>query len=144
MIIAFLKRLVIKILLLNPFFSLWLKRIYQDMFWIFQENDQASYWKLHIVSLSWNELFKVVIVKNFELNFCKCSVVVITTAQLHSTKPELRFCKGSNLACGMSKICNGGDLWQWSRLEIRQNVFRRSTILQKQFIITIIINAKQP
>ena len=30
------------------------------------------------------------------------AVVVVTTAQLHSTKPELRFWAGSNPACGMS------------------------------------------
>ena len=66
-------------------------------------------------------------------------VVVITTAQLHSTKPELRFYTGSNSACGMSKIHDGEDLWQWSRLEIRLNAFRPSTIPQKQFIIIIII-----
>ena len=28
-------------------------------------------------------------------------VVVVTTAQLHSTKPELRFCAGSNPARGV-------------------------------------------
>ena len=33
-----------------------------------------------------------------------CCVVVITTAQLHSTKSELRFCAGSNSACGVSRI----------------------------------------
>ena len=65
--------------------------------------------------------------------------MVITTAQLHSTKPELRFCTGSNTACGMSKIRDGEDLWQWSMLEIRLNAFRLSTILQKQFIIIITI-----
>ena len=37
-------------------------------------------------------------------------IVVITTAQLHSTKPELRFCAGSNPARGVSEICNGEDL----------------------------------
>ena len=37
-------------------------------------------------------------------------VVVITTAQLHSTKPELRFCACSNPACGMLEVCNGEDL----------------------------------
>ena len=37
-------------------------------------------------------------------------IVVITTAQLHSTKPELRFCAGSNPACGVSEICDGEDL----------------------------------
>ena len=61
-------------------------------------------------------------------------VVVITTAQLHSTKPELRFCAGPNPARGVSEIRDSEDLWQWSRLEIRLNAFRRSTIPQKQFI----------
>ena len=45
-------------------------------------------------------------------------VLVITTAQLHSTKSELRFCTGSNPACSMSKIRNGEDLWQSLSLEI--------------------------
>ena len=62
-------------------------------------------------------------------------VVVITTAQFHSIKPEVRFCAGSNPACGMLEICDGDDLWQWYQLEIRLNAFYRSTILQKQFII---------
>ena len=65
-------------------------------------------------------------------------VVVITTAQLHSTKPKLRFCAGSNPARGVSEIRDGEDLWQWPRLEIRLNFFRRSTMPQKQFIIIII------
>ena len=66
-------------------------------------------------------------------------VVVITTAQLHSINLELRLSAGSNPARGVSEICDGGDLWQWSRLEIRLNVFRRLTIPQKQFFIIIII-----
>ena len=37
-------------------------------------------------------------------------VVVITTAQFHSTKPELRFCAGSNPAGGVSEIHDGKDL----------------------------------
>ena len=37
-------------------------------------------------------------------------VVIITTAQLHSTKPELRFCAGSNPSCGMLEIGDGEDL----------------------------------
>ena len=32
--------------------------------------------------------------------------MVKTIAQLHSAKPELRFCTGSNPACGMSEICD--------------------------------------
>ena len=53
----------------------------------------------------------------------------------HSTKPELRFCTGSNPACSVSEIRDGEDLRQWSRLEIRLNVFRRSP----KFIIIIMI-----
>ena len=37
-------------------------------------------------------------------------VVVITTAQLHSTKSELRFCAGSSPARGVSEIRDGEDL----------------------------------
>ena len=58
------------------------------------------------------------------------SAVVITTAQLHSTKPKLRFCAGSNPARGVLEIHDGEDLWQWSRLEIRLNAFGRSSIPQ--------------
>ena len=36
--------------------------------------------------------------------------VVITTAQLHSTKSELRFCAGLNPARGVSEILDGEDL----------------------------------
>ena len=64
-------------------------------------------------------------------------VVGITTAQLHSTKPELRFCTGSNPACDVSEIHNGEDLW--SQLEIRLIAFCWSTNLQKKFIIIIIL-----
>ena len=35
---------------------------------------------------------------------------VITTAQLHSTKPKLRFYAGSNPAHGVLEIRNGEDL----------------------------------
>ena len=37
-------------------------------------------------------------------------VVVITTAELHSTKSELRFCAGLNPARGVSEICDGENL----------------------------------
>ena len=40
----------------------------------------------------------------------KGPLMVITTAQLHSTKPELRFCAGSNPARGVSEIQDGEDL----------------------------------
>ena len=65
--------------------------------------------------------------------------MVITTAQLHSTKPELRFCAGSTPARGVSEIRDGVYFWQLSRLEIRLNIFRWLTIPQKQFIIIFII-----
>ena len=42
--------------------------------------------------------------------FFRHGVVVIITAQFHSTKSELRFCTGSNPAGGMSEICDGEDL----------------------------------
>ena len=64
--------------------------------------------------------------------------MVIATAQLHSTKPELRLCGGSNPARGVLEIRDGEDIWQGSRLEIRLNAFRRSTIPQKQFIIIVV------
>ena len=67
----------------------------------------------------------------FLLLFWRRGVVVIATVQLHSTKPEPRFCPGSNLARDVSEICDGKNLWQWSRLGIRLDAFRRSTILQK-------------
>ena len=47
------------------------------------------------------------------------------TEQLHPIKLELRFCTCSNPACSMSEILDGEDL------------FRRWTIPQKQFIIII-------
>ena len=63
-------------------------------------------------------------------NFCQCcrGEVVITTAQLHSTKAESSFCAGLNPAGRVSEIRNGENLWQWSWMEIRLNAFRRSTI----------------
>ena len=66
-------------------------------------------------------------------------VVVITNVQLHSTKLELRFCAGSNPACDVLEIRDGEDLWQWSRLEIRLNSFRRSTIPQKAIQFKLIV-----
>ena len=73
------------------------------------------------------------------LSLCSHGVVVITTVQLHSTWCELRFCVGSNLLAVYQNICDSGNLIQWSWLKVRVNAFRRSTILQIQFIIIIII-----
>ena len=63
-----------------------------------------------------------------------CGVVVITTVQLHSTKPDLRF-KSCSQHFGDSQWW---DLWQWLLLEIRLNACRWSTIPHKQFIIIIV------
>ena len=40
----------------------------------------------------------------------RCGVVVIAAAQLHSTKPERRFCTGSNTVHSISEFCDGEDL----------------------------------
>ena len=48
----------------------------------------------------------------YEMGAFTSNEVVITTAQLHSTKPELRFCTGSNPAGGVSEIRDDEDLWQ--------------------------------
>ena len=66
-------------------------------------------------------------------------IVDITTAQLHSTKSELKFCAGSNSAGSVSEIRDGKNLWQWSLLEIGINFFRWLTIPQKQFILLLLI-----
>ena len=50
-------------------------------------------------------------------------VVVITTTQLHSAKLELMSCPSSNPARGVLDVYNGENIWQWSQLEIRINVF---------------------
>ena len=42
-------------------------------------------------------------------HWCR-GAVVITAAQLHSKKPELRFCAGSNPARGVLEIRDGEDL----------------------------------
>ena len=66
-------------------------------------------------------------------------VVVITTAQLQSSKSELRFSTGLNPAYAVSEIRDGEDLWQWSQLEIRLNAFRWSNIPQNQLMVIIVI-----
>ena len=43
------------------------------------------------------------------MRWCR-GVLVVTIAQLHSTKPELRFCADSNSARGVSEIRDGEDL----------------------------------
>ena len=37
-------------------------------------------------------------------------IVIVTTSQLNSTKPELKFCTGSNSDCGLWEIQDGENL----------------------------------
>ena len=80
-------------------------------------------WKLHIQNpfekLLWSFFVEMINVLKPLIIFAgepHCApqwcrgVVIITTAQLHSTKPELRFCTGSNPARDVSKIRDGEDL----------------------------------
>ena len=48
--------------------------------------------------------------KNREHFLWRCDVAVITNAQLHSTKPKLKFCVGSKPAHGVLEIRDGEDL----------------------------------
>ena len=64
----------------------------------------------------------------------RSSAAVNTAGQIYLTKHKLRFCASTNPTGGVSKICDGHNLQQCSRLEIRLIVFCRSTITQKQFI----------
>ena len=67
-----------------------------------------------------------------------CSVALACSGYHYcTTKLKLRFCTGSNPALKVWEIRDGEDLWQWSRLKIRLNTFRRSTIPLKQLIIII-------
>ena len=79
---------------------------------------------------------------NFDFldQICPKRAFLITTAQLHSWKPEFRFCIGSNPAYSVLEIRDGEDLWQWSWLEIRLCLLLVNHTT-KQFII-IIINEK--
>ena len=45
-------------------------------------------------------------------------LVVITTAQLHFSKPKLRFCAGSNPAWSLLEICDSPIIKDYFWLEI--------------------------
>ena len=51
-----------------------------------------------------------------EKNRLHSSLVVITTAQLPSIKPELRFCTDSNPAHCVLENCDDENIWQSSQL----------------------------
>ena len=52
----------------------------------------------------------VILIYGFVGPWCRGIVVTWCSAQLHSTKSELRFCAGSNPACGVSEIRDGEEL----------------------------------
>ena len=62
-----------------------------------------------ILELSDAVMTKIILFEDFALLWHR-GVVVITTADLHSTKPELTFCTDSNPAGLVLEICDGGDL----------------------------------
>ena len=88
------------------------------------QHDTIEIWKL---TLSWSILTRF-----------SSSLVSITSAQLHSTKPKIRLTAGSNPARDVSEIRDIEDLEQCSLLEIRLNPFCCSNVSLKQFIIIII------
>ena len=47
---------------------------------------------------------------NQTIKYFKRALAVITTAHLHSTNSELRFCASPNPACDVSEIRDGEDL----------------------------------
>ena len=67
--------------------------------------------KIHLNQLLINGREKVAAkkLKNPKTEHCR-GAVVITIAQLHSTKPELRFCAGSDPAHGVLEIHDDEDL----------------------------------
>ena len=86
------------------------------------KSNYQSAWKKWVTWFSEGQINPVTCSINFVLNFLgnlfenkykaawRRGIVVTTTAQVHSTKSELRFCAGSNPACGMSEIRDGEDL----------------------------------
>ena len=83
---------------------------------------------MRIISFSDNENIEAVVVVIISW---RRGVVVITTAQLHSTSLD----SGSAQFKPCSRRVGDSrwrDLRQWSRLEIRLNAFRQSTISQKK------------
>ena len=69
----------------------------------------ASKFKMHHLNLRhlWSLCFEMHII---DYQLWRHGVVVITTAQLPSTKPKLRFWAGSYPALDVSEICDGENL----------------------------------
>ena len=68
----------------------------------------------------------------------------ISHLKVHSVNLELRFCKNSNPACGVSEIYDSENLGQWSWLKIRINALLMASSKQRVNIInSFLIEAKQ-
>ena len=67
--------------------------------------------------------------------FQKYAVVVMITAQLHSTKSKHRFCRGSNSARDVLKICNGEHTRHWFHLEMIWNEMKLFLVNLHNFTI---------
>ena len=67
--------------------------------------------------------------------------ILITHAQLHSTKLGFRFCRGLNSAYSMSDICNNPNLTMkvWCQLKTRSNTYYQATgnHSRKQFHVVL-------
>ena len=97
--------------------------------WVFEEQEYGTMYSLTINWLKqYLQYFKPI--RYTLMNIIHVAgAVVITTAQLQSTKPELRFC-ASNPESSVSKVWDRRDSRQ-----IRLYTIRRLTIPQKQFNI---------
>ena len=84
------------------------KKLNDDCF----SSGSYSFFTLSCQEINFKSHSNTVILGKLEKNAARenADVVVITTAQLHSRKPELRFCAGSNPARGVLEIRDGEDL----------------------------------
>ena len=65
---------------------------------------------VYFLIIRFNKTFEATQVCNIIRFKWRRGVVVISTAQFHLTKPEIRFCAGSNPTHGVSEIRDGEDL----------------------------------
>ena len=105
----------------------YLDKVSADILWKF------IYWSnfstlFKTLFFPWVFHFRIFLKFSFLWHVLCCGLVVISTAQLHSTKPELWFCADSVPAFVVLENCDCKNLWQWSQWEIRLNALCRSTI----------------
>ena len=100
----------------------------------FETCNKDTPWQIKIMK---NVANQVLITSN--LSHEDDGVVDYTTAQIYSTKSELKFYAGSNPAHGVSKICDGENPWQWPRLGKRWKRLLSVKYSSKVINITIIV-----